>query len=47
MRVKLADLADNRNLDRLPNPTPKDHARLERYEQATTRLTAALAAGTK
>lgn len=42
IRVKLADLADNQNLDRLPNPTEKDRARLLRYQEATTRLTAAL-----
>jgi guanosine-3',5'-bis(diphosphate) 3'-pyrophosphohydrolase len=32
-RVKLADLADNMNLSRIPNPTSKDHARLEEYKR--------------
>jgi (p)ppGpp synthase/HD superfamily hydrolase len=38
--VKLADLADNSDLSRLPNPTPKDFARLERYRRATAALEA-------
>ena len=37
--VKLADLADNMDLRRLPNPTPKDHARLDRYRAAWRQLT--------
>jgi len=32
-RVKLADLADNMDLSRIPNPTAKDHARLEEYKR--------------
>lgn len=32
--VKLADLADNMRLDRIPNPGPKDFARLEKYQGA-------------
>jgi GTP diphosphokinase / guanosine-3',5'-bis(diphosphate) 3'-diphosphatase len=31
--VKLADVADNMNLARIPNPTEKDFARLKEYEQ--------------
>lgn len=31
--VKLADLRDNMDLSRLPNPTEKDRARLREYEQ--------------
>ena len=31
-QVKLADVADNMDLSRIPNPTPKDHARLEEYK---------------
>jgi len=31
--VKLADVADNSDLSRIPNPTEKDHARLKEYEQ--------------
>lgn len=36
--VKLADLADNRDLSRLPNPTTKDRERLAKYERATAYL---------
>lgn len=32
--VKLADLADNMRLDRIPNPGPKDFQRLAKYEAA-------------
>ena len=31
--VKLADVADNMNLQRIANPTEKDYARLKEYEQ--------------
>ncbi len=31
--VKLADLADNMNLKRIVNPSPKDYERLEEYRQ--------------
>jgi len=31
--VKLADVADNMDMSRIPNPTEKDHARLKEYEQ--------------
>ncbi len=30
-QVKLADVADNMDLSRIPNPTATDHARLEEY----------------
>ncbi len=32
--VKWADLTNNQDLSRIPNPTEKDHARLRRYERA-------------
>lgn len=38
--VKLADLADNMRLDRIPNPGPKDFARLEKYQGAVEFLRA-------
>lgn len=31
-KVKLADVADNMDMNRIPNPTAKDHARLREYE---------------
>jgi (p)ppGpp synthase/HD superfamily hydrolase len=31
-QVKLADVADNMDLDRIPNPTSRDHARMEEYK---------------
>lgn len=37
-RVKLADLDDNMNISRIPNPTEKDYRRLEKYERAKRRL---------
>lgn len=38
-RVKLADLADNMNTDRLPRPlTPADHRRQEKYHKASQYL---------
>lgn len=37
-KVKLADLADNMRLDRIPNPTPKDLERLEKYRGAQALL---------
>ena len=33
-RVKLADLADNMDLSRLPDPGPVDYARVEKYKVA-------------
>ncbi len=32
--VKMADLTHNMQIDRLPNPTEKDFARLEKYKKA-------------
>ena len=32
-QVKLADVADNMDLNRIPSPTTKDFARLEEYER--------------
>ena len=32
-RVKLADNAENSNIERIPQPTEKDYARLREYEQ--------------
>ena len=37
-RVKLADLADNSDLSRLPEVTARDHARLEKYRRAIDAL---------
>ena len=36
--VKLADLADNMDMSRIPNPTEKDFARLEKYKKAKSIL---------
>ena len=41
-RVKLADLSDNMDLTRIPNPTKKDEERVEKYNKATARLSDAL-----
>jgi (p)ppGpp synthase/HD superfamily hydrolase len=38
VEVKLADLEENMNLDRIPNPSVKDKQRLARYQQAYYRL---------
>ncbi|MEC0180511.1 HD domain-containing protein [Paenibacillus peoriae] len=32
--VKIADIMENMNLERIPNPTEKDLARIEKYKQA-------------
>ena len=37
-REKLADLADNMDMSRIPNPTEKDFARLEKYKKAKSLL---------
>ncbi len=37
-KVKLADLADNMDLSRLPDPKPRDHQRLARYRAAWKKL---------
>lgn len=39
-QVKLADLADNMNLGRLPHPEKKDYQRLAKYQQARNLLLA-------
>lgn len=39
-RVKLADLEDNADLGRIPSPTEKDLARVERYRRAIAELRA-------
>nr|WP_272507369.1 GTP pyrophosphokinase [Clostridium aestuarii] len=36
--VKLADLEDNSNIKRIPNPSKKDYDRLEKYKQAKNEL---------
>ena len=33
-RVKIADIEDNMNLDRIPDPGPEDFARVEKYKIA-------------
>ena len=40
IRVKLADLKDNMNLDRISLPTDKDRARVEKYREAHAFLNA-------
>ena len=40
-RVKLADNAENMDLSRIPEPTAKDHARLQAYEDVRAILLAA------
>ena len=42
VRVKYADLQDNMDLSRIPNPTEKDHARLEKYKKAKVRIEEAI-----
>lgn len=42
-KVKLLDLADNSNLDRLKAPTDEDRARVAKYQRAKQRLEAELA----
>lgn len=39
-RVKLADLSDNMDLSRIPHPTEKDLARVEKYKKAKARILA-------
>lgn len=38
-RVKLADLQDNIDISRIPNPTEKDYDRMKKYKEAKDRLT--------
>ncbi|MTI96564.1 MAG: HD domain-containing protein [Firmicutes bacterium] len=37
-RVKLADIEDNMDLNRIPNPGEKDRARLKKYKAAKERI---------
>ena len=37
-RVKLADLADNMRLSRIPDPQERDLKRIKKYEKATERI---------
>lgn len=37
-KVKIADLCDNLNVGRIPNPTEKDFERLEKYKKALSLL---------
>jgi (p)ppGpp synthase/HD superfamily hydrolase len=39
-RVKIADLRDNMDLSRIPQPTEKDHKRMEKYTKAMAQLSA-------
>ena len=39
-RVKLADLHDNSDISRIPSPTERDYARLEKYKRAIATLEA-------
>ncbi len=39
-RVKIADLRDNMDLSRIPQPTEKDHKRMEKYTKAMAQLNA-------
>lgn len=41
-KVKLADLTDNMNISRIPHPTEKDFARVEKYQKAKERIEQAL-----
>lgn len=36
--VKIADVSDNMRLERIPNPTTKDYARLKEYQHVMTIL---------
>lgn len=36
--VKIADIEDNMDLSRIPDPTDKDYARIERYRKAMQEL---------
>lgn len=38
-RVKLADIEDNMDISRIPNPSEKDYSRVEKYKKAKKRLT--------
>lgn len=38
VQVKIADMQDNMDLSRIPRPTEKDRARLQKYERVLPRL---------
>lgn len=38
VRVKIADMQDNMDLSRIPEPTDRDHKRLRKYEAVLPRL---------
>ncbi len=42
--IKLADLSDNMNLSRIPNPSKQDYQRVEKYVIASDRIVNALVA---
>lgn len=42
VKVKGADLQDNMNINRIPDPTEKDFTRLEKYKKAKMRIEEAL-----
>lgn len=42
VRVKIADMTDNMDLSRIPEPTDKDRRRLDKYRGVMPRLQAAL-----
>ena len=42
--VKLADLSDNMNLSRIPNPSEQDYQRVEKYSIAADKIANSLAA---
>lgn len=44
LRVKLADNAENSDMSRIPNPGPKDYARLEEYRAVREYLLSRVAA---
>ena len=45
-RVKLADISDNMNLSRIPNPSQEDYQRVEKYSRAADKIVNSLAAFT-
>ncbi|MEA5467579.1 GTP pyrophosphokinase [Spirulina sp. 06S082] len=42
LKVKIADMTDNMNLDRIAHPTEKDYQRLQKYQTILPQLKAAL-----
>lgn len=45
-KVKFADLQDNMNIQRIPNPTEKDYQRLQKYAKARKRIEGTRKGGT-